>query len=96
MCIFWLISLNTPYVSLKAASSVDLFFLEPYCCVPSMLLVCRCWLNLLCIAFLSTLEQIVNNEINLEFVIQVLSLFLYSGFATAILRQPGKILVYSE
>jgi len=46
---FCLLDLNTINVSLKAASSVDIPFLKLYCSVTSMLLVCRWWLNLLCI-----------------------------------------------
>ena len=64
-CIFWLLDVNRLPVSPKAASSVDISFLIPYCSVTSMLSVCRCWLNPLCIAFLSTLERTVNNEIGL-------------------------------
>ena len=60
-CFFWLTDLNTLSVSLKAASSVDIPLLQPYYSVTSMLLVYRCWLNLLCVAFLSTLIKTVNN-----------------------------------
>jgi len=52
---FLKIDLNTLSVGLKAASSVDTPFLKPYSSVTSMLLVCRCWLNLLCTVFSSTL-----------------------------------------
>jgi len=56
-CIFWLIDLNTPYVSLKAALLVDIPSLTLYCSVTSMLLVCGWWLNLLCRVFSNTLEK---------------------------------------
>jgi len=36
---FWLTDLNTLQ---KAASSVDILFLKPYCSVTSMLFTCRC------------------------------------------------------
>ena len=63
--IFWLTDLNIPSVSLKAAALVDIPFLQPYCSVTSMLLICRCWLNLLCVAFSSTIEKTIYNEIGL-------------------------------
>jgi len=44
---FCLVDLNTLSVGLKEASSVDNPFLKPYSSVTSVLLVCRCWLNLL-------------------------------------------------
>ena len=65
-CISWLIDLNVLSVSLKATSSVDILFLKPYCSVTGMLLVCRCWLNLKCIASSSNLKKTVNNGIDLE------------------------------
>jgi len=64
-CIFWLIDFNTLSVCLKAASSVDIPFLKPHCSVTSMLLVCRCWLYLLCIAFSSTLDKTINYVMDL-------------------------------
>jgi len=41
--------------------------------VTGTLFVCRCWLNLLCIAFSHTLEKTADNEIGLYFVVLVLS-----------------------
>ena len=64
-CIFWLTDLNTLSVCVKAAASVDIPFLQPYCSMTSMLLTCRCWLNLLCIAFSNTIEKTIYNEMGL-------------------------------
>jgi len=63
--IFLLIDLNTLSVSLQTACSVHSPFLKPYFPVTSMMFVCGCWFNLLCITFLSTLEKTVNNDIGL-------------------------------
>ena len=73
-CIYWLIDFNTLSVILKTASSVDNPFLKPYCSVTSMLLICRCWLNLLSITFLNILEKTINNEMALLFFILLLLL----------------------
>jgi len=54
-----LIDLNTLAVSLKAVFSIDILFLKLYCSVT------RCWLNILCIVYTSTLEKTANNEIGL-------------------------------
>ena len=65
-CIFWLVDLNTLSVSLQAASSVDIPFLNTYFPVTSMMFVYNCWFNLLCIAFWNTLgKKTVNNDIGL-------------------------------
>jgi len=55
--LFQLIYLNTPSVSLKAPFLVDIPFLKPYCSVTCLLLVGRCWLNLLYIVFSNTLGE---------------------------------------
>ena len=54
-------------VTLKAATSVDIPFLKPFCSVTSMLLIYGYWLNLLSIALSSTFGKTVNNEIGLLF-----------------------------
>jgi len=64
-CIFYSKDLNTLSVSLKAAFSVDIPFPKPRSSVTSMLLVCRCWLHLLCKALSNTLITTVNNEMGL-------------------------------
>jgi len=60
-----LINLNILAVSLKAVSSIDIPFLKLFSSVTSLLLVCRCWLNILCIVYTSPLEKTVNNELGL-------------------------------
>jgi hypothetical protein len=56
-------------VSLKAAFPIDIPFLKPCCSVTSMLLVCRCCLNLLCIAFSNTLGKKNTLEKNIHNII---------------------------
>jgi hypothetical protein len=50
---------------MKAASSVDMPFLKAYCSGTNILLVYKCWFNLLYIAFSNILEKVGNNEMGL-------------------------------
>jgi len=57
-----------------------------------MFFICSCCLSILCTVVLRTLDETVNNEIGLKFVIPVLLPLLESGFSTAILRRSEEYL----
>ena len=84
------------FVNIKTAFLIVSPFLKPNCSGIKTLFTHKCWFSILSITLCNIFDNVVNNEFGLEFIILVLSPFLYMGLTVEYLSLSQYMPDFSE